>query len=87
MGLFGTDRAVRHLQQLEYNLIVGAMDKTHLLERVIDAACTGPKRQKVPQQRSQAEALGCTMVEIKLYGKYGNNNTNELQYSTNLKQR
>ena len=34
MGLFGADSVVRHLQQLEYNLSVGAMDKTYLLERL-----------------------------------------------------
>jgi hypothetical protein len=68
MGLFGARSIVRHLQQLEYNWSAGAMDKTYLLERVKNAASVGPKRQKVPQQRSQAEALGCTTVETKLYG-------------------
>ena len=68
MGLFGADSVGRHLQQLEYNWSVGAMDKTYLLERVINAASKGPKRQNVSQQRSQVEALECTAGEIKLYG-------------------
>jgi hypothetical protein len=67
MDLLGADRIVRHVQQLEYNLSVGAMDKTYVLERVIVAASVGLKRQKVPQQRPQAEALGCTTGEIELY--------------------
>ena len=48
MGLFGADSIVRHLQQSEYNLSVGAMDTTYLLERVIcvDAASMGPRDRK-----------------------------------------
>ena len=59
MGLFRANSLSRHLLQLAYDLSICAVDKTCLIELVRDMPpFLGPKRQKVPQQRSQAKTLG-----------------------------
>jgi len=48
----------RHLLQLAYNLSIRAVDTIYLTDYYRYAASLITKRQKVPQQISQAETVG-----------------------------
>jgi hypothetical protein len=57
--LYQADSLVRHLQQLAYDLSVGAMDKTYLIELVRDILCLWDQRGKTYHKRGLKPKFWC----------------------------